>query len=80
MLALEHACHVSAAIFAMAWGAREHVVKFLVAYAALIRVRVLGEGAVWCELRREGAPGCYLPARGAREAVFRYLMSAVRPD
>ena len=71
MLALEHAGYASAAVLAMAWCAREHVVKVLVTYAALIRVGVLGEGVVWCELCPEGAPGLYLPMWGAREAVFR---------
>ena len=45
--ALEHARYSSAAVLAIAWGAGEHVVKFLVAYAAFIRVRIAGEGAVW---------------------------------
>ena len=80
MLALEHAWHVSAAVLTVVWGAREHVIKVLVAYAALIRVRVMGEGAVWCELCRKGAPGFYLPVWGAREAVLRCLIGAVRPD
>ena len=45
--ALEHAWHSSAAVLAIARGAGEHVVKILVAHAAFVRVRVVGEGAVW---------------------------------
>jgi hypothetical protein len=73
------AWHGSAAVLAMVWGAREHVVKILIAYAALIRVGVLGErgSLVFVELTQNGRCGKITKPRRSMAAGVATVAAAV---